>query len=315
MNRLDAYWQAQARIGSRIAEETRADWSSVNPFNLYPSSQGWLRRALQRIGIARRQSRRLAMVFYRLHRAELTGFTYPMPDDMAHQEEITLGELREEFAREADILRLPEHGDGDVVQVEDFDWPDDPFDDNDRPTVTALVATGPARAYALADEFRGRLDDPDFLAGLESAGRGAAMAADQQTQRAGRDLINAAGAKDRRLRGYARITDGNPCAFCAMLAARGAVYRTSQRAELGGRKKPKGSPDGRTPKNRRPPVSLADLSKYHNGCHCQVIPVYTDEPFLTPESRRLADQWKEISGNLSGDEARRAWRRHIEKNR
>ena len=223
------------------------------------------------------------------------------------------------FAQEADIMRMPEDDDNETVEVEDFDWPEDNFvtDDNhyDRTSVANLVSTGPARAYALTEEYKGRLDDPDFLESMQSAGRGAAQSADRQTVEAGRDVINKAGNGDRLLRGYARITDGDPCAFCAMLAARGAVYRSRQRAELGGRKKPKGSPDARVPQNRRPPLTLSDLSKYHNGCHCQVIPVYTDEPFLTPESRRLANEWKEVAGKLSGEEARRAWRRHIEKNR
>lgn len=319
MDRLDAYWRAQARIGTEVARAAYEDWQSVNPFALRQSSQGWLSRTLERIGLARRRSRRLAIVFYALHRAEETGYAPSLPDGMVQHEVSSLGELREMFAQEADIMRIPEEDDNELVEVEDFDWPDDNFvDDNnhyDRTSVADLVSTGPARAYALTEEYRGRLDDPDFLESLQSAGRGAAQSADRQTVAAGRDLIETAGNGDRRLRGYARITDGNPCGFCAMLAARGAVYRSRQRAELGGRKKPEGSADARNPKNKRPPVGLADLSKYHNGCHCQVIPVYTDEPFLTPESRRLAGEWQKVAGKLSGEDARRAWRRHIESNR
>ena len=50
---------------------------------------------------------------------------------------------------------------------------------------------------------------------------------------AGRDLlvdsIEAAGAR------WRRVTDGNPCAFCAMLAGRGPVYRSRETAGLGRR--------------------------------------------------------------------------------
>lgn len=38
---------------------------------------------------------------------------------------------------------------------------------------------------------------------------------------------------DRRCRGYTRVTDGNPCAFCAMLAGRGPVYSSRQDAVNG----------------------------------------------------------------------------------
>lgn len=40
----------------------------------------------------------------------------------------------------------------------------------------------------------------------------------------GRDTIVLSSGADREARGFARVTGGNPCAFCAMLASRGAVY-------------------------------------------------------------------------------------------
>lgn len=43
----------------------------------------------------------------------------------------------------------------------------------------------------------------------------------------GRELIQEAVRKDRRARGFARVTSGTPCAFCAMLAGRGPQYRSA----------------------------------------------------------------------------------------
>jgi hypothetical protein len=40
----------------------------------------------------------------------------------------------------------------------------------------------------------------------------------------GRKMIDATTASDSRAVGWRRVTDGNPCAFCAMLASRGPVY-------------------------------------------------------------------------------------------
>lgn len=41
----------------------------------------------------------------------------------------------------------------------------------------------------------------------------------------GRDTLVETIRRDPRALGYTRVTDGSPCAFCAMLAARGPVYR------------------------------------------------------------------------------------------
>jgi len=41
----------------------------------------------------------------------------------------------------------------------------------------------------------------------------------------GRETLLASVRRDRRARGWARVTSAEPCEFCAMLASRGAVYR------------------------------------------------------------------------------------------
>lgn len=41
----------------------------------------------------------------------------------------------------------------------------------------------------------------------------------------GRDTVQRTIARDPAALGYARVTDGSPCAFCAMLAGRGPVYK------------------------------------------------------------------------------------------
>jgi hypothetical protein len=51
--------------------------------------------------------------------------------------------------------------------------------------------------------------------------------------------------------GWRRITDGNPCDFCAMLAGRGAVYRDAKAAGL--------------------------IFKFHNHCGCTVEPFFFED--------------------------------------
>lgn len=82
--------------------------------------------------------------------------------------------------------------------------------------------------------------------------------------------------------GYARVIDADPCPFCAMLASRGAVYRSDAF---------KGSND----------LFAGDGAfKVHDGCECTLEPVYgrsvTDLP---PGSAKLAEEWAEIAAGRS----------------
>lgn len=78
--------------------------------------------------------------------------------------------------------------------------------------------------------------------------------------------------------GYARVVDADPCPFCAMLASRGAVYRSDAFADstslFAG--------DGRF--------------KVHDGCGCMLEPVYGRRAKdLPPGSDELARQWAEVA--------------------
>ncbi|UQI46727.1 hypothetical protein M1P56_21420 [Streptomyces sp. HU2014] len=255
-----------------------------------------------------------------------TGYTLPPLDGDVVGDAVTLGELREDWARQTDTLRVPEPDDMDRVVVEEFDWPEEPREDHGRAAVASLVATGPARVReelqrleSQRDDGRGRLDAPGFLANLDDmmarTGRVAAGAADRETLRGGRELITSASREDRRALGWARITDGDPCSFCAMLVSRGAVYSSRATAASGGRRKPQGSPDGRVRVNRRSPVSREDLTRYHYLCHCQTIPVYSRTDFMTPQARDYDRQWREVTRGTTGAESLRVWRRHIDAQR
>ncbi|WP_067345009.1 hypothetical protein [Streptomyces noursei] len=67
-----------------------------------------------------------------------------------------------------------------------------------------------------------------------------------------------------------------------MLARRGAGYTFRATAAVGGRCKPEGSPDGRVRANRRPPVAREDLTRDHNGCPCQTVPISSRNDFMPP---------------------------------
>lgn len=80
--------------------------------------------------------------------------------------------------------------------------------------------------------------------------------------------------------GWRRVTDADPCAFCALLASRGAVYSKT----------------------------TVDF-RAHDGDECTAEPLYEHED--EPESvLDLQEQWRQATAGTSGKASLRAWRRH-----
>lgn len=80
----------------------------------------------------------------------------------------------------------------------------------------------------------------------------------------GRQTIKQWAKADPRCVGWRRVSDGDPCAFCAMLVTRGPAYTSEAKASL----------------------SARTGDKYHPHCGCTVEPVYGD---WTPTKRE--QQW------------------------
>ncbi|MGH8919590.1 MAG: hypothetical protein ACRD0H_14875 [Actinomycetes bacterium] len=123
-------------------------------------------------------------------------------------------------------------------------------------------------------------------AALDRAGPGVAAASSRHVLAAGRDVVHTALRADPAGRGWLRVTDGDPCWFCAMLASRGAVYLTQRSASSrGGTEEP-----------------------FHDGCGCQTEPVFRTA-VLPDASQRFATLWETSTAGLSGKDARTAFRR------
>jgi hypothetical protein len=89
----------------------------------------------------------------------------------------------------------------------------------------------------------------------------------------GRDTILQSVEADPEALGWARVTDGDPCAFCLTLASRGAVYKTEQSASF----------------------------EAHDHCGCTAEPVYKGSklPALTKRFRDIYDR-AQNEGEASG---------------
>jgi hypothetical protein len=170
----------------------------------------------------------------------------------------------------------------------------------DEQIVRTLLATGPG---VIADGPRLGKSQPqaerDALAQTLAA-------SGQLVLDGGHDVVERHVEADDAAVGWMRVTDGDPCSFCAMLASRGAVYSTREAA---------GGTDARLDADKvQPgvdPLSFAS-EQWHNGCGCAVVPVFTRRPVLPPSSVQAERLWIAATKGLSGNDARNAYRRAVE---
>lgn len=87
----------------------------------------------------------------------------------------------------------------------------------------------------------------------------------------GRKTVEKTARKDPRALGWRRVSDGHPCAFCAMLVTRGPAYLSGETAGIG--------------------------KKFHAHCGCTVEPVYNDwKP--TEQEQQWIDQYYNAAESL-----------------
>jgi hypothetical protein len=99
----------------------------------------------------------------------------------------------------------------------------------------------------------------------------------------GRETTIQAVKTDRQARAWARETRGDCCYFCAMLASRGAVYRSEATAKF----------------------------EAHDGCHCIAVPVFGAYE-KTADARAFTRQWHDLRRDLGHSPSLLQWRRHFE---
>ncbi|WNV90303.1 hypothetical protein [Umezawaea sp. Da 62-37] len=292
-------------------------------------SAAWLARAVRLVMTRRRQSRDLAMAYYRLVRALRTGTTAADPR-RPNPPFVTLSMLRNEFAALASSQasqedaeepasttsrpiperpaesesgpesQPPEAPEEDQVPVETIDGLDRELERQEREAEAeahlVLEVLGLDNLDNKLDEIDDEQPAPDVdelrADAHRKAGARQAAAAERVAMNGARSTTWAAGHRDRRVLGYVRLSrTGTPCGWCAMLISRGAVYRSEKSA------------------------TYADGDKYHDGCHCYAELIYSFDQYDTSEltalNRRYAAEWPSVTRGRSGKAAVSAWRRHI----
>ena len=119
----------------------------------------------------------------------------------------------------------------------------------------------------------------------------------KQTADAAREAVTQATRDDSHAVGFARVTRPKACAFCLMLASRGAVYHSAKSASV-----VTGGARGRTRGTQ------AKDDTYHDGCRCFAVPVFDGEQGLPELNRKMSEAWANSTVGLGGKEALAAFR-------
>lgn len=143
---------------------------------------------------------------------------------------------------------------------------------------------------------RARLIGLDEFEAEERARKATEASGERLVLNGGRDALEQTGKSDRDAIGWMRVSDGDPCAFCALMVSRGAVYRTKRTA-------------GESANDQ---FVGAGMFKFHDLCGCTVAPVFTRDEFMSDEAKRLRDIYKEHAAHLNGADARNEFRRALE---
>lgn len=182
------------------------------------------------------------------------GFTTAAREALAYYEQ---ARLAAGVAEELPPLSIPELPSGDLITA-------------------TLDSTGP---YTLLAKIKAA--EPVQQA-AQSTGVRLSGAASRLILNGARQAVLTSVDSDAKAVGWMRVTASDPCAFCAMLAGRGAVYKSAQAAGF-----------------------LA-----HNHCRCEAAPCWSKEDAKALRNGPLAQQWQEATAGYSGKDALKAWRRY-----
>ena len=149
----------------------------------------------------------------------------------------------------------------------------------DRAAVTtSLIVTGPVTVRrALARKV-------DITKALDLGKAMSARAGSRHVLNGGRETILDTVAADPKALGWARSASGRACAFCSMLAGRGAVYKGEDTADF----------------------------EAHDGCSCSSEAVYRDDAKLPAGSERYAEQYRQAKADTpDGEDVLNTLRRNL----
>lgn len=264
----------QESVASGLALALYPLWA-IQRFNeLDRSTPLWLSAALPTVKTAYLQSQRLSAVYASDVRAATLAVEPPLPM-VVPDVELPTNVPSARF--DTSLIPTESTANQSVIHF-------DPFPSDDVATSLKIQGNYDIKASMPMEETEAMYD------GL----KGSSGASIRQAMNGGRNVTNNLVKFDRRIVGYARYTDSNPCYFCALLASLGAVF--TKNSNKGGRSKGGGQ---RTKGDREFTLNAnaPDLpdgyvpAKVHDHCKCTLRPVYSKAQSMDADANFYLDQW------------------------
>jgi hypothetical protein len=263
LSALDAaYRRQQAVIQGAAGLAVLRLWRSITPQDVLTRSgaiSSWLAQAVAITTQANRRSAQQAATFYDDVRVLQTGealrpeLVDPPPAEQVRTSLFVTGP----FAARQRLERVPQ-----TTLVNRYGEPTG---------VEGLRSLLDRQVDTLRAGQQKAIDDAMTL-----SGQTAAAAVVRHVGNGARDQIKTTVQRDARAKGYVRVTDGEPCYFCAALASRGADYKEDSFKESDARFEGPGT------------------AKVHDSCGCHLRPVYSRSPDEIPElNRALQQRWND----------------------
>lgn len=282
---LDAAYRAgSARIALVVAQAMLAEWAKVDADNLAGTSKTWLERAIQATVAGHRAVAGLANLYTERVRElsipEAPPWN-PPPTVQPNLEQIRKSLIYTGLASTGqEIARLEAQASG---EFNPDDFPDE-------------MTLGEMREIAARDQMEATEVEARKRQLMQNAITRAAGAALRHVTNGGRDQLDENIAQDPLALGYYRTTKPGCCAFCAMLASRGAVYTDDSFEASDARFEGPGE------------------HKIHDHCGCGMRPIYTRKDPLPDNTSNFEALWIEVSKSTRGGnrEQQREFRRRYE---
>lgn len=292
---VEQHRRAQVANRAGFLREFLAAWGLLRTDDLDASYPNWLRIIMRLIRAFRQASADLALNHYR----DMRRLGVPDPEIGMPEVDFDLGDVVERAARSRRT-----HPDASVParvvrEARELRQAGRParltihWDRADRAAEAALRVTGPINIKTRIK----RGETPEKAA--RNALVEASGAASRHVLNGGRSTSLTLVQNDKVALGYVRVTDSNPCAFCAMLASRGIV-RYGRKAEAFAESDARFIGPGQV--------------KVHDHCACALVPVFSENDGHLVKAKEFQRLWNDhIQGRFSGNDALNAWRRLYER--
>ena len=276
--------QDQELVANNLIQSLYPLWDIMRYDNLDASTLKYVKAALPEVERSFLQSQRLSAVF----NANVRFAELPVDDPLV----IDFPEVQRPSGVRAASFRMP------VVNARGVEQARVALDQFDKADVAKTITI--EANYMTKRAMPGPEDEVMRNASVRVAG-----ASVREAMNGARGVTNNVVKRDKKIKGFARVTDGDPCPLCALLAARGAVF--GKGSFIGSDKRWEPHPDVA----RDVPEGWSNIAKVHDNCRCMLRPVYAYEGSRDAASQYWHKLWsdkvyKKVDSRLSSRAKKRA---------